>query len=74
MTKLDRSGGQFPAAAKHTHPLNVLHPIWNDLGAPHAIEHHLGRSLQQMYAELPIPPVSGQLMELLGKLDLRTTG
>ncbi|WP_167627639.1 NepR family anti-sigma factor [Methylobacterium phyllostachyos] len=38
-------------------------------GAPHAIQHHLGRKLQGMYAHIPATPLPDRLNQLLAQLD-----
>lgn len=42
---------------------------WIQPGSPHAIQHHLGRKLQGMYADLPTTPVPDRLAQLLTQLD-----
>ncbi len=38
-------------------------------GSPHAIQHHLGRKLQGMYAQIPATPLPDRLNQLLAQLD-----
>ena len=38
-------------------------------GSPHAIQRHLGRKLQGMYAQIPAMPLTDRLNQLLARLD-----
>ncbi|GAB6970712.1 hypothetical protein JCM16408A_14600 [Methylobacterium phyllosphaerae] len=69
MGKRASDAGIDPVRDENGQPLSEGSVIWMQPGSPHAIQHHLGRKLQGMYAQIPATPLPDRLNQLLTQLD-----
>ena len=64
-----RAIGTGPGGVGSAQSISNQTPSWIRPGSSHAIQHHLGRKLRGMYADLPTTPVPDRLAQLLTQLD-----
>ncbi|MCJ2136842.1 hypothetical protein MKK69_22785 [Methylobacterium sp. J-026] len=69
MDENTRAIGRGPGGVEIAQPALESLSSWIQPGSPRAIQHHLGRKLQVMYAALPTTPVPDQFAQLLTQLD-----
>lgn len=69
MDENTRAIGSGPGGIGSAQSISNQTPLWIRPGSPPAIQHHLGRKLQGMYADLPSTPVPDRLALLLTQLD-----
>ena len=69
MGKRVSDAGIDPVRDENGQPLPEGSVVWRRPGSPHAIQHHLGRKLQGMYAQNPGTPLPDRLNQLLAQLD-----
>lgn len=69
MGKRASDAGIDPVRDENGQPLPEESLLWMQPGSPHAIQRHLGRKLQGMYAQIPAMPLTDRLNQLLAQLD-----